>query len=754
MEINNNTLWREICSLVEDKNPTKPTLGLQKNLMNVYNQVWNENPEIQDGNRTTTFRDRMNQVGSHIGVNTSAQTNNSNLPNKQNTNDRDFVINFIDKMVSAGIELRKYVTEEGRVDPRLMYAPNVDLYGNGKLQPLEGVDAAYLMKMKDIIDLLSLSFLYYDPSKNTDVNQTAYIKNTPKTYRNIALGALKKKASEEEPNTMLDFTDLRDYIVNYLTSDATIAQNQLDGTRWSSKSGTGYSQKYGMTNKKEFYDTHKDIVVADYFKNLADKIFRNVYGINLDVPEKLFTYGNNKLAEDTLVINFTSAHRCPAWDECLVRNACYARASEHGYKDLFSKNKNINMMWEGSKYDSRIMDALKAVIRSYLINYSKLAPVFNTNLMKKTRRAADAKNLLNQASVDNVYQAVNEGGANRATQNKMIEIIKSHEGFNQLSEEQLAIIKNPKYGILRAKYIRLNEEGDFIGQWLVDAIDEFAGELKKIGVAVTAYTCRHLNYNGVKNIIINASKSSIGSNPSDGTVANAIARRFYAVPEDFYNSLDETYAASSALVKYDAAGNPVNKPVAPTLISEGGETHIIPYPQPVYSDEAGQERKEGYYYYKCPCGRGKSDKTTTDPIKNRFNNVNVNAGEVGKSGINCYDCRVCYEPKSILTDKPIVVYVQVHSTEKELFDYQKQKDTGFSKEYQNTRQELGLNEEIFNVRDEEAEKEQAAYRQIAQNAIDSVNAHLAGLSQYGMMQEENIKNNFNNILKRINDVKF
>ena len=191
----------------------------------------------------------------------------------------------------------------------------------------------------------------------------------------------------------------------------------------------------------------------------------------------------------------------------------------------------------------------------------------------------------------------------------------------------------------------------------------------------------------------------------------------------------------------------------PTLVDEGGERHIIPYPQPVYKDVAGTERNEGYYYYKCPCGRGKKAKKSdvNTPITQRFQNVNLGGASADKSGINCYDCRMCYEPKSELTDKPIVVYVQVHSTEKELFNYKQQKDTGYSKGYQQTRQSLGLNEEVEGQEGED--REAMAFNQIANNAAWSVNQHLQSLSS-GQLEESKVKDEFTMILERINNVKF
>ena len=176
MALDTKRLLEEINKLCEDVSQTKQTLALQNNLYNKYKEVWDENPEIQDGDNTTTFQDRMNSVGSHIGVNNPGS--NADLMAKQaydertravrNTgSERLFVEDFITKMIDAASQLKNYVNAAGKVDTNLMYAHNIDQYkvGNGMSQPVENAD--YLMKMKDIIDLLSLSFLYYPYEKKT-----------------------------------------------------------------------------------------------------------------------------------------------------------------------------------------------------------------------------------------------------------------------------------------------------------------------------------------------------------------------------------------------------------------------------------------------------------------------------------------------------------------------------------------------------------------------------------------------------------
>ena len=282
------------------------------------------------------------------------------------------------------------------------------------------------------------------------------------------------------------------------------------------------------------------------------------------------------------------------------------------------------------------------------------------------------------------------------------------------------IIKNQKYGIKRANYVRLNEEGDFIGQWLVDAIDVFAGELKLIDVYVTAYTCRLLNFNGIKNIILNTSRANITGN---------MARRFYAIPEEMYDRLDETYTNQefASQEEFNARmynnGIPTTKAIYPTIVNG----KLIPYPQPAYNLEGAME--EGMYYYKCPCGREK-----------------LNEASKKKDGTNtkigCYECRMCYEQKNSITDKPIVVYVKVHSTEKDMFQYKTQKDTVYSKNYNGEQ----INEDIES---DENRNEEMAIQQITNNAIESVNNHLMNMSQQ-RLEEQKIKDDFWKLLNKLN----
>jgi hypothetical protein len=67
---------------------------------------------------------------------------------------------------------------------------------------------------------------------------------------------------------------------------------------------------------------------------------------NLAIKTGLFSVGNAKLSDDTLIINFTSALQCPSVSVCPVTQmACYAVAGENRLPDVRRKNLMIQNMW-------------------------------------------------------------------------------------------------------------------------------------------------------------------------------------------------------------------------------------------------------------------------------------------------------------------------------------------------------------------------------------------------------------------------
>lgn len=101
---------------------------------------------------------------------------------------------------------------------------------------------------------------------------------------------------------------------------------------------------------------------------MIDKLGKELYGdefgtVNTDMTSKyglekapltndlqlatgLFSIGNAKLSDDTLIINFTSALKCPSVAVCPVTQmACYAVAGELRIPEVRRKNLKIQNMW-------------------------------------------------------------------------------------------------------------------------------------------------------------------------------------------------------------------------------------------------------------------------------------------------------------------------------------------------------------------------------------------------------------------------
>lgn len=210
--------------------------------------------------------------------------------------------------------------------------------------------------------------------------------------------------------------------------------------------------------------------------DLSDK-----YGVDIskdaDIKSGLFTIGNAKLSDDTLIINFTSALQCPSLKMCPVtQKACYAVAGENRFTNLRRKNIKVNSLWAAAmnKYRSGIEDSIERVFgvaRKYI-------------------------ELLNAKKANGDYQ-----------------------------------YKKP------LRFIRFNESGDFPCQVILEAAARFAAFAKEYGIMSMAYTSNsRLNFTVVpkgldlpidKLIKINASRDDIKLSP------DTTKQTFFATPMDF-----------------------------------------------------------------------------------------------------------------------------------------------------------------------------------------------------------------------------
>lgn len=230
--------------------------------------------------------------------------------------------------------------------------------------------------------------------------------------------------------------------------------------------------------------THtNDVLKGLYGDKFGTKDERSsyVYGVNVtydgEISTGLFSIGNAKLSDDTLIINFTSALECPSMQVCPVaQKACYAVAGENRLPDARRKNLMVQNIW---------YEALK-------------------NAAKKDKNAIDKV-----FSIAKLY----------------IEVLNAKKPNGEF------MYKKP------LRFVRFNEVGDFPHQYILDAAARFADFAKKYGIMCMAYSAKkQLDFTKVadgtsepidKLIKINTSREDMKVS-SDTT-----KQRFFATPMDF-----------------------------------------------------------------------------------------------------------------------------------------------------------------------------------------------------------------------------
>jgi hypothetical protein len=230
--------------------------------------------------------------------------------------------------------------------------------------------------------------------------------------------------------------------------------------------------------------THtNDVLKGLYGDKFGTKDERSsyVYGVNVtydgEISTGLFSIGNAKLSDDTLIINFTSALECPSMQVCPVaQKACYAVAGENRLPDVRRKNLMVQNIW---------YEALK-------------------NAAKKDKNAIDKV-----FSIAKLY----------------IEVLNAKKPNGEF------MYKKP------LRFVRFNEAGDFPHQKILEAAARFAEFAKGYGIMCMAYSAKkQLDFTKIadgtsepidKLIKINASREDMKVS-SDTT-----KQRFFATPMDF-----------------------------------------------------------------------------------------------------------------------------------------------------------------------------------------------------------------------------
>lgn len=452
-------------------------------------------------------------------------------------------------------------------------------------------------------------------------------------------------------------------------------------------------------NKDEMADS--DIVAkaeSEVRRVSAEKYVMTRYGISMELPS--VSLGNKKV-KNAMIINFTSAFRCPAWDDCLVKHACYARSGEMMHTNVKMANDRRNLMWLSAAGDEKLMKMVHSYLMATLVSWDKALKYIKKN-----------------ATEDDLSQIGELVGFQLTSQRK---IGKAVDELSKLWCHELVKVPIVKEALIEARRVtdvRINENGDFINQPMLEEFDKYiAGEFMLIGVTCAAYSCRNLQFGKIEHIIVNASRTAMKNyddeyNKNDET--GAIQRYFVAVPGEMYDAFEDTFG--SLTVGSDTVGS----------------LGQLRRPMPLYDVLTDKEGKDSYgeikaYYYKCPCAR-KDFRTTSN----------------GEFTVNCYNCHMCYEKPSGQDYKKMFVFVKAHGSEKSYIGKERE---------QFVRQQIGVPKGYLEWRAEklkkEAEEQQKKGRR--NNVKESVEFN-AGLNEtdntttFRQMQDEGIKEVTNNAI--------
>lgn len=539
-----------------------------------------------------------------------------------------------------------------------------DEYKKGKIErevkffdKLTDEEKKEIYAVREFLDKVGLSFLYREAPKPSSVKirfgieVQSYDRNTPVEELKFDFGSVTD-------------SEIRDY---------------YNGTRikWINEKlrEMGYSAPKNdpvAKDSAEWQEAGSDIAEKGLLEKAARSYVQRTYGMDFNIggDNSIFSFGNKKINNDTLIINFTAAMRCPAWNKCLLKDACYARTTEAHYDNALNRNLRTNLIWAQTEEDPNLMKMMASLIRACMIDYPYV------------------QSRINEPSEIDEYPTLFEG---RARKPKVV-----HPSADSLCEMTFAEVR-AKYGeeaieLMKSRkkgeIIRLNEDGDFIGQWLVDAWEDLAKDFAMVGITVTAYTCRGLNYNNIENMILNVSQKTL-VNGQDGS---HFAHFFYAIEPEDYDRLKETYGGENFQLDQITDINDKITPVYRDLIDTNGEL-------------VG-------YYYKCPCGRGKhkyeeitdtNDKDLVAALKGERKRVNPitipelafvydareDSPKIGKYNgkyykrvknenktkemADCYRCRICYGRGGVMTEHnetpnpqlPVYVLVSVHGSTKD-----------------------------------------------------------------------------------------
>jgi hypothetical protein len=104
----------------------------------------------------------------------------------------------------------------------------------------------------------------------------------------------------------------------------------------------------------------------------------------------LYSVGNKKIGKDTVIINIHTATDCPAKDQCLLRNVCYAWSNERLRPSVIKYRIRQERLWE-EKDDKFFINELKMIKSGQLkyIRFQEAGDFANQNDVRRMSNIAE-----------------------------------------------------------------------------------------------------------------------------------------------------------------------------------------------------------------------------------------------------------------------------------------------------------------------------------------------------------------------------
>ena len=120
--------------------------------------------------------------------------------------------------------------------------------------------------------------------------------------------------------------------------------------------------KYARDVFGDKYGTRNDKLSNMYFPKGDGEVYNNA-----DIKIGIFAIGNQKLPQETLILNMTSALGCPSANFCpITQKTCYAVASENRLKDVRRKNLIVQNLGMHAR-SKNLLDGLFDIAELYII---------------------------------------------------------------------------------------------------------------------------------------------------------------------------------------------------------------------------------------------------------------------------------------------------------------------------------------------------------------------------------------------------